>query len=56
MWGRNQINIPEPVQGAFVPNAFWVASARRDERKSRKSRPGVETILHSTFNFKIFGF
>ena len=22
MWGRNQINIPEPVQSAFVPNGF----------------------------------
>ena len=43
MWGRNQINIREPVQSAFVPNAFWVASARRDERESRESRPGDET-------------
>ena len=40
MWGRNQINILEPVQSAFVPNAFGVASARRDERESR---PGDET-------------
>ena len=44
MWGRNQINIREPVQSAFVPNAFRVASARRDERESRESRPGDETI------------
>ena len=44
MWGRNQVNIPEPVQSAFVPNAFLVASARRDERKSRESRPGDEII------------
>ena len=44
MWGRNQINIREPVQSAFVHNAFWVASARRDERESRESRPGDETI------------
>ena len=22
MWGRNQINIPEPVQSVFVPNGF----------------------------------
>ena len=43
MRGRNQINIREPVQSAFVPNAFWVASARRDERESRESRPGDET-------------
>ena len=34
MWGRNQINIQEPVQSAFVP------SARRDERESR---PGDKT-------------
>ena len=33
----------EPVQSAFVPNAFLVASARRDERESRESRPGDET-------------
>ena len=45
MWVRNQINIPEPVQSAFVPNAFCVASARRDERISRESRPGDETII-----------
>ena len=37
MWGRNQINIREPVQSAFVP------SARRDERESRESRPGDKT-------------
>ena len=43
MWRRNQINIPEPVQGAFVPNGFCVASVRRDERISRESRPGDET-------------
>ena len=23
MWGRNQINIPEPVQSAFVPIFGW---------------------------------
>ena len=45
MWGRNQINIPEPVQSAFVPNGFCGASARRDERISRESRPGDETII-----------
>ena len=45
MWGRNQINIPELVQSAFVPNGFCVASARRDERISRESRPGDETRL-----------
>ena len=44
MRGRNQINVPESVQSAFVPNAFWVASARRDERESHESRPGDETI------------
>ena len=43
MWGRNQKNIREPVQSAFVPNAFYVASARRDERESRESRPCDET-------------
>ena len=32
MWGRNQINLPEPVQGAF-------------ERKSRETRPGDETNM-----------
>ena len=44
MWGRNQINIPEPVQSALVPNGFLVASARRDERISRESRPVDETL------------
>ena len=55
MWGRNQINIREPVQSTFVPNAFWVASARRDECESRESRPGDETMLtdklFDTFKF-----
>ena len=46
MWVRNQINIREPVQSAFVPNAFRVASARRDEHESRESRPGDETSAH----------
>ena len=32
-------------ESAFVPNAFSVASARRDERQSRESRPGGETKL-----------
>ena len=41
--GKEPDNIPEPVQSAFVPNAFCVASARRDERESRESRPGDET-------------
>ena len=45
MWGRNQINLPEPDQSAFVPSAFSVASARRDERESRESRPGDETNI-----------
>ena len=31
-------------ESAFVPNAFSVASARRDEREPRESRPGDETI------------
>ena len=43
MWGRNQISIREPVQSAFVPNTFLVASARRDERESGESCPGDET-------------
>ena len=45
MLGRNQINIPEPVQRCVcrLPNAFWVALARRDERESGESRPGGET-------------
>ena len=33
------------IEGAIVPNAFSVASARRDERESRESRPGFETNL-----------
>ena len=62
MWGRNQINIPESVQSAFVPNAFSVASARRDERESRESRPGGETrntwawIRPVQFNLLFYGF
>ena len=48
MWGRNQINIPEPVQSAFVPNGFRVTSARRDERISRESHPGDETRFRYT--------
>ena len=43
MWGRNQKNIPDPIQTTFVPNGFREASARRDERISRESRPGDET-------------
>ena len=30
-------------KSAIVPNVFSVASARRDERESRESRPGDET-------------
>ena len=30
-------------ESAIVPNAFWAASARRDERESRESRLGEET-------------
>ena len=54
MWGRNQINIREPVQSAFVPNAFSLASARRDERESRESRPGDKTskITHTSAFYK----
>ena len=33
-------------KGAIVPNAFSVASARRDERESRESRPGGETKIN----------
>ena len=54
MWIRNQINIPELVQSTFVPNGFWVASARRDERKSSESRPGDETVsLYSKVRSRI---
>ena len=42
MWRRNQINIPEPVQSALVPNGFLV----RDERLSCESRPGDETSVY----------
>ena len=34
-------------ESAIVPNAFSVASARRDERESRESRPGDETMLEA---------
>ena len=54
MWGRNQINIPEPVQSAFVPNAFRVASARRGERKWRESRPGDETSSMLNVDRKLY--
>ena len=30
-------------ESVIVPNAFRVASARRDERESRESHPGEET-------------
>ena len=46
MWGRNQINIREPVQKCVCTQPFLsIASARRDERISRESRPGDETRL-----------
>ena len=35
-------------ESAFVPNAFSVASTRRDERESRESRPGGETTFVSS--------
>ena len=35
-------------ESAIVPNAFSVASARRDERESRESRPGGETTWDLT--------
>ena len=67
MWGRNQINIPEPVQKCVCTQRIlsslrqtcilravmtyyiqitWYLweNARRDERESRESRPGNETI------------
>ena len=48
---KHMINIREPVQSALVPNAFWVASARRDERESRESRSGDETIFYFASSF-----
>ena len=35
MWGRNQIHLPKEFKSVLVPNAFSVASARRDKRESR---------------------
>ena len=35
-------------EGAFVPNGFSVANARRDERDECESRPGGETIGRTT--------
>ena len=34
-----------------VPNGFQVASARRDERISRESRPGDETIVATSTKY-----
>ena len=37
------------LESAFVPNAFSVASSRRDESESRESRPGGETRDNTRF-------
>ena len=36
-------------ESAIVPNAFCVASTRRDECESRESRPGDETRLGTCY-------
>ena len=43
-------------QSESVPNAFSVASARRDERKSRESRPGDETKYGIALKLTLLGF
>ena len=44
MWGGTRYIYRKQFEGALVPNAFSVAYARRDERKSRESCPGDETL------------
>ena len=39
-------------ESVIVPNAFLVASARRDERESRESHPGDETSMLSAYGIR----
>ena len=43
-------------ESTVVPNAFTVASARRDERESRESRPGDETKYGIALKLTLLGF